>query len=107
MAPDFAVRLADFVRWLDQAIVEALVISVAMIVDEIGRDGIAKHLLAEEDHSGKTLGFDAEVKPFHMSIQIGASGWQSHRFHTGILQHRSEGTAEVGITVQQDILLVF
>ena len=59
MAPDFSARLANHRGWLDQVIIEALMISVVMIVDEIGGDGIAKHLLTEEDHSRKTLGFDA------------------------------------------------
>ena len=40
----------DFLAGLDQTIVEALVISVAMIMIEITANCVAEHLLAEEDH---------------------------------------------------------
>ena len=50
-AMDLAVRLANFVAWIDQFVAQPLMISLAMIMKQIGVHSTTERLLAEEDHS--------------------------------------------------------
>jgi hypothetical protein len=62
LASDLAIDTADLLARLDKAIIEALVVSVAMMVHEIGIDGIAKHLRAEESDPVQGLRFQRAEK---------------------------------------------
>ena len=39
-------------------------------------------------------------------MRVWASGWQSHRFHVGLLQDSSEFATEIGIAIHQNVLAV-
>ena len=64
-AHNVAFVATDFVPRLDDLIVEPLVIAFFVVVVQIRVHGATQGLFAEEDHAGKTLGFDAEVKSFN------------------------------------------
>ena len=64
-------------------------------------------MLSEKDHAPEALGFDAQMKPLDIRIQVGTLCRQSHRIRAGVFQDRSKGRAEVGIAIHQDILAIF
>ncbi len=50
-ALDLALRLADFVTWINQSISQSLMVPLSVIMFQELADSGAKHLLAKEDHS--------------------------------------------------------
>ena len=72
--------LPDFLSWIDDLVVEPLVISLGVIMVQELVDSIVQRLLAEEDHSVQAFGFDTSHEAFQMGIQVGTLGRQSHRF---------------------------
>jgi hypothetical protein len=41
---------------------------------------------SEQDQPFQTGFFDAPHRSFGVGVQIGTSGWQFHRFHTGVFE---------------------
>ena len=71
-------------RWstVDEPILQPLMISLAMIMVEVGSHGASQLTLREQDHSGEALRFHREHKSLAMRIQVGTPRRQLHRLHT-------------------------
>jgi hypothetical protein len=55
--------LTHFFPSLNQPILQTLMVSLAMIVAEVGMDGSAQHVLAKEDHPVQAFFPQAPPKP--------------------------------------------
>ena len=69
-AGDLAVAPSDFLAGLDQPVVQALMVSLAVVTCEILGDCLSKRILTEEDHPVEGFDFYGFVKPLQMGIQI-------------------------------------
>ncbi len=103
---DLTVSLADFFAGSDDLVAKTLVVSFTVVVGQEFSNCFTERTLTEENHSGKTLGFDAQVKPLEMSVQIRRLRRKPHRLHASLFEHGAKGAAEVGIAIHQNILSV-
>ena len=67
---DLALRLADFLTWINQLIAQSLMVSFSMIMFQELADSRAKRRLAEEDEPRKGFVLEASHEPFQVWIQI-------------------------------------
>ncbi len=75
-ALDLARDGTDLFVWLDDLVVQSLMIAFGVIVlNEIGH-GSFQRSLAKEDHAVKTLGLQTAKPTFHVRVQIRALGRQ-------------------------------
>jgi len=94
-----------FLARLDQAVLKTLMISLAMIVADVGVDCPAQHVLAKEDHPVQASFAQAPPKPFQLRIEIRRMGRQADGRNPGMAQDHSKRLAEFGVTVHEEITL--
>ena len=70
VALDLTILPANFIARCDDLVVEALMVSLAVIMFQELADSGAKHLLAEEDHFQETLFLDTSHEPFDVWSQV-------------------------------------
>ena len=67
---DLALRLADFLTWINQLIAQSLMVPLSVIMFQELADSRAKRRLAEEDEPRKGFVLEASHEPFQVWIQI-------------------------------------
>jgi hypothetical protein len=67
---DLALRLADFLTWINQLIAQSLMVPLSVIMFQELADSRAKRRLAEEDKPRKGFVLEASHEPFQVWIQI-------------------------------------
>jgi hypothetical protein len=92
-----------FLASLNQTVLKTLMISLAMIVAEIGLDSPTQHVLAEENHPVQAFLPQASPKSFQMRIEIRRMGRQADGRDSGITQDHAKRLAEFGVTVHEEI----
>ncbi len=70
VALDFTILPANFITRCDDLVVEALMVSLSVIMFQELADSGAKHLLTEEDQFQETLFLDTFHEPLDVWIQI-------------------------------------
>ena len=68
---DLAFRLADFLAWIDQLVCPVLDGSARHDSEADSYSPRGERVLTEEDHSRKTHGFNAQMKPFRCEFKFG------------------------------------
>ena len=66
-------------------------------------DCLAQRLLAEEDHSPQTLGFQRTEKPLQMGVQIRALRWKRYWIHAFVFQEVFERWAELAVAIHEEV----
>src|SRR5438552_5872402 len=92
---------AHFLTRLDQPIVQALMVSLAMIMAQVSSDGSAQHILAKENHPVQTLFTKAPPKSLQVSIEIGRTRRQADRLDTRVSENIAKPFTELGVPVHQ------
>ena len=92
---DRADGAAHLVTWLDQPIVESLVVPLGVIVALEFHDRIPQALLSEEDHPLQALGLQAAKEPLQIGIQIRRLQRQADRSHSGLAKNLAKTIAEL------------
>ena len=67
---DLALRLADFLTWINQLIAQSLMVPLSVIMFQELADSPAQRRLAEEDEPRKGFVLEASHEPFQVWIQI-------------------------------------
>ena len=67
---DLALRLADFLTWINPLIAQSLMVPLSVIMFQELADSRAKRRLAEEDKPRKGFVLEASHEPFQVWIQI-------------------------------------
>jgi hypothetical protein len=100
LAPlDRSIEPLRAVVWVDELVVEALVVPFGVVVsDELAQRAV-QHVLAEEDQSVETLTLDAADETLGVGVHVrGANGGEQGR-DTGCIQDVSELLGEPGVAV--------
>jgi hypothetical protein len=63
--------VADIFAWVDQSVVQALVISFRVVMRKVLDDGPAQRSLSEEDHLAQALFLDRPDESLYPSIGLG------------------------------------
>jgi hypothetical protein len=74
-------------RQNNQPVSQALMIPLKMIMSNEFVHGIPQGTLTKEDHSLQAAFLNTADEPFRVSVQIGLSRWQFHRFNATLSQH--------------------
>ena len=85
-ALDLALRLADFVTWINQSISQSLMVPLSVIMFQELADSGAKHLLAKEDHFQEAFFLEASHETLDMRRQIGRPWRKPHAFNAFLFQ---------------------
>ena len=67
---DPALRLADFLTWINQLIAQSLIVTLSVIMFQELADSRAKRRLAEEDEPRKGFVLEASPEPFQVWLPI-------------------------------------
>ena len=70
---DVPTSLPDFLARFEDLVAEPLMVSLAMEMVQVSVDGSSQRPFAEEDHLFDAFGLEAQVEPFQVRVQIGAS----------------------------------
>ena len=97
--------LAHFLSSLNQSILQTLMVSLAMVVAEVGMDGSAQHVLAKENHPTQALFLQAPPKSLQLSIEIGRMRRQANRLDSGVPENSAKAFTELGVPVHEEIAL--
>ena len=92
---NLASGLADRIVWLNDLVLEPLVISFGMVVADELADRVPEHLLAEEDHLFQAIGFDRPDPAFREGIEIWTLRRQADRFYAGSFQDLTKLLSEL------------
>ena len=98
--------VADIVAWIDQSVVQALVISFGVVMREVLGDSPAQRPLAEEDHLAQALFLDRPDESLDPSIEVRGAGRKAKWLGSRILQQGLERIAVLSITIDDDESLV-
>jgi len=104
-ALDLPLRLADFLTWINDAVFEALVIPLGMIMFQELPNSSAQHTLTEEDHSFQRFFLDTPHESFNVWRQIWRSWRKPHAFNAFILQDLPKRISEFRVTIHDQISL--
>ncbi len=89
-APDLPVGLPDRLSWLNQLVVQALVIPFFVVMGDELFHGAPQLALAKEDHLAQALGLDGSHEALRVRSQIRTPRGQLDRRHTRRLENRGE-----------------
>lgn len=100
---DFAVGRPDGLVWLNQPVLQALMIPFGMVVVNVLVDGMPKHLCTEEDHPVETFFFNRSDKAFRKGIQVGTSRRQANRLDAGGFEDLPEVRGEFRVAIHEQM----
>lgn len=106
VADKFTLGATDFFARIDDSVLQPLVMSRRMIMDNVLTDSMPQHLLAEKDHLGKVFVLQASEKPLKMGVQIRRSRRQLDAVDTFVLKEVTKARAERAIPVHDQITSV-
>ena len=103
MDRDASSDLSDFISRVNDLVLQSLMISFFVIMADEFLDCLAQRLLAEEDHSPQTLGFQRTEKPLQMGVQIRALRWKRYWIHAFVFQEVFERWAELAVAIHEEV----
>ena len=103
MALNSGIHIDHAVLFLDQPIVESLMIPLGVIVLRVFLHRVPQMPLAQRDDLGKTLGFDRTNESLRMRVQVWASRGKHHWFDPRGFQDLAKRPREQWIAVVDEI----
>ena len=103
---DVAGGAADLATWRNEAIVEALVITLPVVMLQELTDSVAKRLLAEEDQAVETLFTDRPHESLEMRIHVRGARWKPYWLNASSFQAAAKSIAEFAVAIHQQIAAV-
>ena len=103
---DDAFASSHTIVYMNDVAIQALMVSLCMVVLHILLNGKAKMFLSKGNDLAQTLGLDGQDEAFCESIQIRTSRGQSHRLRAAILENVPETSAKQRVSVHNEILSV-
>ena len=102
-ALEFADQSTDVWPTIDQVVLEALMVSLPVIVGEKLANGFPQGVLPEEDHPIEALRFQRSHESLNESVQIRRPGGQPDGFHGGLLKNAAKCLAELGVAIHENV----
>ncbi len=91
--------LADRARSVDQLVVEALMVPLAVIVTSVLGAGLSEGAFSEEDELVEALALDRQDEAFGERVQVRAAAGQSHVGDAGVLEYPKELLCELLVPI--------
>ena len=100
---DLTVDMSEFLARFYQAVAQALVIPLRMIVLEELVHGFLHRLLPEEDHAIQALTLQTSHKSLHVCVEVRGSRGELHGVYISLLDNGTERLAELRVAVHDQV----
>src|SRR5207247_2657299 len=96
-------HLREGIRWLDEFVLDALVVALVTIVIDKDREGGPEVCFTQEDQPAQTLLLDRANKSFRIGIALRNARRTENDFDAGRFENLSKALAVFGIAVNDQV----
>ncbi len=102
----FSVGFAYPVPRFDQAVTQALVAALAVIMGHVRADSSPERTLGEEDHPLEALALNRKHESLGVRVQIRGSDWQAHDVRSGAGENVTKLLRVLPVAIQDQVALL-